>query len=561
MMTTSQKTIPIKLDNDEKFNGENWAAFKMIMLTKGNTCRLVNYWENKVSIPSQTLMPLPSTPINSLTPNLLEYAQRESIALASIVCNVKDIFGVGINLSKLSHEAWTILKTQYSTYSDLIHNCREKTLKAMKYQDGEKVSRDSGYIKRMRKLHKEANDAGAGIDNKSFKTTLLDSFPESWDSVISTLYAETNLIVVIGHLIAHSEHVIGRNPTNNLSSTQESTVQALQASIQTLTLQVQSLSLKKNMALRSDKSHTLNDACKGIGHMFDECWKLAGGRQGQYPPWWKGKSDAPMPSSTNLATAKAGSVYANVMALNATVNSETLEAIEKVLKEETVLVVNNASKGTVDNSLLYGDSGASTHFIQNRDCFFHYMPLGKTSGSSSKAGASLNIQGIGTIALKLSIAGSQNIFTLSKALHCPDISANLISVSRLDKEGWFITFGGNQAMFMDQNQVLQFTAKMINDLYAINGTLLRSKEYTALAARSLEAAVPMETWHMRFAHLGISQITELEKRALVDGLNIKDGEHAGGKCEPCILGNQKRRPFDADVEVETVVLAWVEVVW
>ncbi len=50
-------------------------------------------------------------------------------------------------------------------------------------------------------------------------------------------------------------------------------------------------------------------------------------------------------------------------------------------------------------------------------------------------------------------------------------------------------------------------------------------------------------------------MTELQKRALVDGLNIKDGEHAGGKCKPCILGNQKRHPFDADVELETVVLA------
>ncbi len=74
--------------------------------------------------------------------------------------------------------------------------------------------------------------------------------------------------------------------------------------------------------------------------------------------------------------------------------------------------------------------------------------------------------------------------------------------------------------------------------------------------------MPMETWHMRFAHLGISRITELQKRALVDGLNIKDGECAGGKCEPCILGNQKRRPFDADVEPETVVLVWVMVdIW
>ncbi len=101
--------------------------------------------------------------------------------------------------------AWEILKTDYGAYLDLIRNNREKMLKAMKYQDGKKVSSDGGYIERMGKLQKEANNAGAGIDDKSFKMTLLDSFPETWDPIISMLYAEKNLMVVITHLIAHGK--------------------------------------------------------------------------------------------------------------------------------------------------------------------------------------------------------------------------------------------------------------------------------------------------------------------------------------------------------------------
>lgn len=52
-------------------------------------------------------------------------------------------------------------------------------LKAVKYQDREKISGNGGYIERMWKLWKEANNVGAGIDNKSFKTALLDSFPKT----------------------------------------------------------------------------------------------------------------------------------------------------------------------------------------------------------------------------------------------------------------------------------------------------------------------------------------------------------------------------------------------
>ncbi len=74
MTTSSHQVLPIKLDDNEKFNGENWAIFKMVMMTEGNTQGLINYWENKVATPGATLAPLPATPINSLIPNLLEYA-------------------------------------------------------------------------------------------------------------------------------------------------------------------------------------------------------------------------------------------------------------------------------------------------------------------------------------------------------------------------------------------------------------------------------------------------------------------------------------------------------
>ncbi len=90
----------------------------------------------------------------------------------------------------------------------------------MVYEEGEKVSGDGGYIEKMRKLRKEANDAGANINDDQFKTTLLDSFPESWDSVISTLYAEKSLTVITAHLIAHSERVVGRKAVGGSTSTQ-----------------------------------------------------------------------------------------------------------------------------------------------------------------------------------------------------------------------------------------------------------------------------------------------------------------------------------------------------
>ncbi len=61
----------------------------------------------------------------------------------------------------------------------------------------------------MRRLLKEANDAGAAIKEETFITILLDSFPESWDPVVSILHGEKDLMVVIARLSAHGERLAG----------------------------------------------------------------------------------------------------------------------------------------------------------------------------------------------------------------------------------------------------------------------------------------------------------------------------------------------------------------
>ncbi len=62
---------------------------------------------------------------------------------------------------------------------------------------------------------------------------------------------------------------------------------------------------------------------------------------------------------------------------------------------------------------------------------------------------------------------------------------------------------------------------------------------------------------MCFIHHRIDRIKALVNRNLVDGLNIKSGPDLPGKCEPCILGNQKRRLFNTVVKPETELLTLI----
>ncbi|PBL04225.1 hypothetical protein ARMGADRAFT_1022689 [Armillaria gallica] len=105
MMMTSQ-VLPFKLEADEKFNGENWASWEMLMIAEGGPHGLVNYWENKVSPQLPNLLPLPATGLTSLTPLDHEYAQHP--------------FGFGLDPRGKAHEAWNKLQTEYGAHSDII---------------------------------------------------------------------------------------------------------------------------------------------------------------------------------------------------------------------------------------------------------------------------------------------------------------------------------------------------------------------------------------------------------------------------------------------------------
>jgi len=105
--------------------------------------------------------------------------------------NVVDISGSGLNPSGTSHEAWKLLLDQYGKTSDRARNMREEALANCKMVEGGKLLAKEGILNECVPYEKFANDTGADINDTRFITKLLDSFPESWDAVITPMYSET----------------------------------------------------------------------------------------------------------------------------------------------------------------------------------------------------------------------------------------------------------------------------------------------------------------------------------------------------------------------------------
>jgi len=78
-------------------------------------------------------------------------------------------------------------------------------------EEGAKVAGEDGHIEEMRTLHHAANEAGAKISDLRFITKLLNSFPESWDPVITPMCGEKDLSKVLINLTTHAERLLIRS--------------------------------------------------------------------------------------------------------------------------------------------------------------------------------------------------------------------------------------------------------------------------------------------------------------------------------------------------------------
>lgn len=439
---------------------------------------------------------------------------------------------------------------------------QEEALANCKLTNGDKVTGEDRHIEKMRKLHQRANEAGAKIDDSRFITKLLDSFPESWDLVIMPMYGETNLNKVIMNLTTHAERLAIQEEKSKKPSNPADAVKALEVTITALQAEVKSLRSDRDNRHNGGSNQNLkctNSNCNKTGHLIQDCFQLGGGKAGQYPHWWRGKRTATaVTPAANMATTTSSSANATTtpgpvagvhFALSASIDtSQIQQLITENTPIERKVALAAANHTTNISSACVADSGCTAYFFKERDVFVEYRPVDMT-GQSSKAGVSFTVKGVGKVQIQVIRDGKQHTLTFNDALHAPDITANLISISKMDRQGWHAVFGGGQVRFFYGKDKV-FGGELRNGLYMISGSLV-SSILAALTAHSLRSPGNIATWRRRFCHFGTKRIDEAAR--LVDGLDIVKGE-AHGRCEDCIIANQKKRPYDEEISPTTTVL-------
>ncbi|KAK3017333.1 hypothetical protein RJ639_005486 [Escallonia herrerae] len=185
-----------------------------------------------------------------------------------------------------------------------------------------------------------------------------------------------------------------------------------------------------------------------------------------------------------------------------------------------------------DNSKVwYVDSGASIHCTPHRDCFSNYVH-GDYGHVTVGNGYRCSIVGKGKVEIKLSNGGT---LVLKDVRHIPELQKNLISVSELDREGYFVAFGEKQWKVTKGSMVVA-RGERVRTLYTLSGTHNHS---ISLAFKENQRTT---LWHHRLGHLSESGMKILHSKNALPGMkNIQLDFWEG-----CVYGKQKRVSFRRD---------------
>lgn len=250
--------------------------------------------------------------------------------------------------------------------------------------------------------------------------------------------------------------------------------------------------------------------------------------------------------------------------------------IERVEHATLLSIESEAAFSTDTGNLWLMDSGASSHFCNNRDMFKVFREAKSQAKTTGKGGA-LAIRGYGTIDLKI----GGKIIDFANVCYAPDARINLISESRIDRAGYNQSkIDGIHRVVSKQNKPI-FQARLNNHFYfvdvqniasmdnfnklipigpmctaeeAVNAAIEPGEENTQEPERPAPTSTPApgknqgttgiyELWHKRLGHANEAIIRQLARDNIVKGMPDKLVTRDQGPCNGCSLGKATKASF------------------
>nr|CAI44606.1 P0650D04.10 [Oryza sativa Japonica Group] len=195
----------------------------------------------------------------------------------------------------------------------------------------------------------------------------------------------------------------------------------------------------------------------------------------------------------------------------------------------TVFSVNQSTNWWVD-------TGANVHVCADISLFSSYqVARGSTVLMGNGSHASVHV--VGTVDLKFT---SGKIVQLKNVQHVPSIDRNLVSGSRLTRDGFKLVFESNKV-------VVSKHGYFIGKGYECGGLFRFSlSDFCNMSVNHICGSVDDEAnvWHSRLCHINFGLMSRLSSMCLIPKFFIVKGS----KCHSCVQSKQPRKPHKAAEE-------------
>lgn len=206
-----------------------------------------------------------------------------------------------------------------------------------------------------------------------------------------------------------------------------------------------------------------------------------------------------------------------------------------------------AFSATTSNDSLnwYIDSGASMHMTMHKEWLQDATapPVTSIRIANDKI---LKVESCGNVIIKVPDAqGNINKILVRNVIYVPELSTNLISVSKMIKSGCSVQFTDNGCKILNKNYQKVADANLINDMYKINIIFEN--------AQAMPAVVENDTflWHQRMGHLNFTDMDKVPN--CTTGVKLSPLKE-NTTCISCIEAKQSRQSFPSEGSRATELL-------
>lgn len=472
------------------FDGTNFSNWKFRMETLLNEMDLMGYVEKPyiemVDIPESKN----ATEQRRRAKQIEDFSKCDRKCKSQIIQRIADSHLEYAKDKQTAFDLWTLLCETFERKGIASQLLIRKSLLSMKFDS--KNDTLANYFLKFDKLVRNLRSTGTKLEELDVVCHLLLTMPSKYNNVVTAVETLANDNLTIGFVKDRlKDEESKRNDVKKVNANELFSSTAFSS---------QSRQKVKGGQMNSTSKFPFKcNYCEKVGHKLADCRKR--------------KYDLKNKNKTTQSANTAGSEESN--------------------SKSDSFCFSVTTRNNVSNEVKwYLDSGATEHLI-NGDiplCNVEKLQV-PIKIKIAKTGTYLLAKRSGEIQLLSLIDGNEVTITIKNALSVPQLTYNLLSVSKLEMNGFRITFENGQGLITKGNKRIAVAHRNNLELYELT--------FRKPVLANLSTNDGLDIWHKRMGHLNYEDVKKLTDKTT--GLKVNFPRNVKRLCEICIEGKQTHK--------------------